>query len=165
MAKEQDQQNRVTVQDLLLARRYLRDLRNTGSLSSDVQSAVDERGREFVEWAARTLDRVDKLKTPRNPEVESESDPSPKQAGREVILRRIAGTGPDPITLFRHSESGADDPPAPPGFTAAYIELSAHEFAERLVTILKTKRELMNTGQQQRKDDSGQCTPTSDNKE
>ena len=163
MGQERDQQDRVTFKDILLARRYLGDLRNTGSLSPDVQGAVDERGRELVEWVATTLEYIDNLKALRNSGAEPESASSLKESSREVTLRRIAGTGPDEIALLRRSEPAADEHPAPPGFLTAYIEFRAHELVQQVVARLERKRELRSTGQQGRAD-SGGCTPAMDNK-
>jgi hypothetical protein len=49
MGQERDQQNRVTFKDVLLAKRYLGELRDTGKLSPDLQATVDQRGAEHVD--------------------------------------------------------------------------------------------------------------------
>lgn len=145
MGQGRDQPDRVTFKDILLARRYLQASRDPGVPSPDVQAAVDDRGREFVEWVASTLERIDKSKAIRSSEV--------LQSGIE----------PASAQGIKESDSAPVDHPVPPGFASAYVEHSAHEFAERAVAMLKAKSKLANA-EQQAQTDSGQCGPASDAK-
>jgi hypothetical protein len=60
MGQERDQQNRVTFKDVLLARRYLEELHDTGKLSPNLWAAVEKRGRVHVERVAGIVGRIDK---------------------------------------------------------------------------------------------------------
>jgi hypothetical protein len=55
MGEDRDHRDRVTFRDVLLARRYLGELRDTGKLSTDLQAAVDQRGAEHVERLAQII--------------------------------------------------------------------------------------------------------------
>ena len=62
MGQAFDHNDRVTFKDVLLARRYLREMRDTGKLSPDLQAAIGRRGREHVKWVASILGRLDDRK-------------------------------------------------------------------------------------------------------
>lgn len=57
---KQEDEDRVAFADVLLARRYVRELREKGSLSPDLQADVDRRGREHIEGLARIIELKDK---------------------------------------------------------------------------------------------------------
>ena len=101
MAQVFDHKDRVTFKDVLLARRYLLELRDTGKLSPDLQAAVDQRGAEHVERLAQI-----------------------------IAQRNVA---------------------------RACVEQRAHGFAERVVAVLKAKRELADTVRDAQTDPD-QCT-------
>lgn len=59
MGEDRDERDRVTFKDVLLARRYLWELRDTRNLSPDLQAAVDQRGAEHIERLAEIIANSD----------------------------------------------------------------------------------------------------------
>ncbi len=57
---KQENKDRVAFADVLLARRYLRELQKKGSISANLQADVDRRGREHIEGLARIIELKDK---------------------------------------------------------------------------------------------------------
>jgi hypothetical protein len=90
MGQTFDHKDGVTFKDVLLARRYLGEMRATGKLSPELQAAVDQRGGEHIERLAKII------------------------ADRDIAR--------------------------------GHIEQRAHAFAERVVSILKAKRDLPKAG-------------------
>ena len=62
MGHEDDPPRRVTFGDVLVARRYLRQLQETGKLSPDLQAAVEQHGVEHVERLASIIAKSDQDK-------------------------------------------------------------------------------------------------------
>ena len=60
MSEQHDPVDETPFKDVLLARRYLREIQEHGELSRDLEAAIAARGRNLVESVAHTLQLLER---------------------------------------------------------------------------------------------------------